>query len=249
MTIEFIFQPPPDLLRPSHIPPDAPITLTTHRNNIDAPLLSLIRKQISDKSKSKKDGNLPDWLRSLVFPDDRAAPDPRRPSPSYHKLDCSQKLAVLLRQKQFVEFPVIEIWEDGSFTGLVVDDRGMVSQDGDDDRERGQKRRKLNVRQGKAVIKDLLGDYRSDEEEPEEREVIQSILSNLDDYADSEIEQEESLKDDREVVDEDWDEEAEDDEEVMPGNDPALLLEKLKASGVLSSEIEDQDEVDWGDSD
>jgi hypothetical protein len=262
MTIQFIFNPPPDLLRPSHIPLDPPVTLTTHRNNIDTPLLSLIQKQISDKSKSKKDGDLPGWLRSLVFPDDpdtaesfilpscymRAPPDPRYASSSYHKLDCSQKLAMLLRQKEFVEFPVIEVWEAESFTGLVVDDRGLVSQDGGDGREKGLKRRKLNVVQGKAAIKGLLGDYGSDEDEPEEVEATPNMISNLEGYVDSDPEQEE-LEGEHGIPGEDTKEEDDNDDEEEVDDDPALLLEKLKAAGALPSEIDDEDEVDWGDSD
>jgi len=260
LTIQFIFHPPPHPLRPSHIPPDPPIVLMTHRNNIDTPLLSLIQKQISEKS--KKNGNFPGWLRSMTFPDDpdaaepfelpscnmRAPSNPTRQAPAYHKLDCSQKLVTLLRHKKIVEYPVIEVWEEGSFTGLLVDDRGLIAQNEDEDEERRPKRRKLDVRKGKAAITGLLGEYGSDGDEPEEAEATPNALSKLDGYADSDFERDND-KDGYGIHVEDATEWGEDDDDESPDENPASLLEKLKQAGVLVDEVDDEEKVDWGDSD
>lgn len=215
--------------------------MTTHRNDIDHRVLSILQKQVSDKPKNKRDAALPAWLTSLVIAEDEAfvspacymlAPtDPSRKAPAYHKLDPTRKLGAALRFKEFVEFPVIEVWEEGGFEGDVVTEDGSVEQRADD-AERSRKRRKLDVRQGKVAIKGLLGDYGSEEDE-EVLEVSPNGLEKLDGYADSDV--------DLEHIDE-WEEG--DDEDVR---DPATLLEQLKTAGALPAD--DGDEVDWGDSD
>lgn len=239
LTIQFVFHPPVDPLRPPHIPQDKPITVTTHRNDIDHRLLSILQKQVSDKPKNKRDARFPAWLTGLVVPEDEEAvvppacymlapTDPSRKTPAYHKLDTSRKLGTALRFKEFVEFPVIEVWEEGGFSGDVVAEDGSVEHRPDDG-ERSRKRRKLDVRQGKVAIKGLLGDYGS--EEDESVQVGPNGLEKLDGYEDSDNDQEHA---------EEWEDDGE------PFQDPAALLEQIKSTGALPAE--DDDEVDWGDS-
>lgn len=192
----------------------------------------------------------------------------------YYKLDPTRSLEKVLRHKQFVEFPTIEIWDDGAFAGTVVDDRGAVMLDSED--ERKPKRRKLNVTEGKKAISGLLGGYGSGSENGEDEKAEErNVMGMLAGYAGSDDEQgngeegqEESMPAKHEeppispLLDEDtWgDEDAEgdtDDEyvEESPEN-VAAMLEKLRQAGALRDPGEDgrialgddEEQVDWGDS-
>lgn len=191
----------------------------------------------------------------------------------YYKLDPTESLEKVLRHKQFVEFPTIEIWEDGSFTGTVVDDRGAVMLDSED--ERKPKRRKLNVKEGKKAINGLLGGYGSgsddDEEERAEEKNVMGMLAGYagsDDDNDGEGQEEgpsKTIKHEEPPIsplDEDgWgDEDAEgdtDDEYVEESaENVAAMLEKLRQAGALRDPSgdgrialgDDEEQVDWGDS-
>jgi len=165
--------------------------------------------------------------------------DPRmglRSHSAFYKLDPAQKLSVLLRNTPFVEFPTIEVWEEGdtAFVGTIVDAQGSVMKYADDG-ERRAKRRKLDVGAGKKAIHGLLGDYGSDDEDSGEGEGEGGVMSMLGEYAGS-----------------DEDEEAEDlgeDEEADIDLGPAALLELVRQAQVLDAQAGDEDLVDWGDSD
>jgi len=163
--------------------------------------------------------------------------DPRsglRSHSVFYKLDPTQKLSVLLRNKQFVEFPTIEVWEEGDvgFVGTIVNSEGGVMKYGDDD-ERQTKRRKLDVGAGKKAIHGLLGDYGSDDEDVGEKE---DVIAMLGEYAGSD---EDNESDD-----------LDDDDEADPVNlDPAALLELVQQAQAHDAGTGAEDLVDWGDSD
>jgi hypothetical protein len=155
-----------------------------------------MRTHVTANTKPQKHIPAPDWVRSLVCqdPDDPesfSAPDctmitpvdPRsslmlREKTGCYKLDPSQKLSVILRNKSFVEFPTIEIWEE--FRGTIVDAQGDIIHYAEE--ESPLKRRKLNPKAGRKAIRGLVGGYGSgDEGKTEERDV----LSMLGGYAES----------------------------------------------------------------
>jgi len=152
---------------------------------------------------------------------------------AFYKLDPAHKLSVLLRDKPFVEFPTIEVWEEGdpAFVGTIVDAEGGVIKYADDG-ERMAKRRKLDVGVGKKAIEGLLGDYGSDEEED-------GVMAMLGEYAGSEEDT------DREEEGED----NEDDEEADVNLDPTALLELVRQAQALDADAGDEELVDWGDED
>jgi len=152
---------------------------------------------------------------------------------AFYKLDPAHKLSVLLQDKPFVEFPTIEVWEEGdpAFVGTIVDTGGGVMKYADDG-ERMVKRRKLDVGAGKKAIKGLLGDYGSDEEED-------GVMAMLGEYAGS----------DEDVDREDGGEDVEEDEEADVNLDPAALLELVRQAQALDADAGHEDLVDWGDSD
>ena len=177
---------------------------------------------------------------------------------AYYKLDYSTPLIEALRHKNFVEFPTIEVWEDGSFDGIIVDDRGaVVHRDSDLDDEldggRKRKRRKMGPKESKKALGGLLGGYGSASEgsDTEEGQEEQSVFNLLSGYAGSgdegdEVPDDEARKAfesqfDFELGDEDADgetDEGEDDEEDqdIAENDPealAKLLEQLREAGAL----------------
>ncbi|RPD67279.1 hypothetical protein L226DRAFT_499328 [Lentinus tigrinus ALCF2SS1-7] len=213
LTIEFKFHPPRNLLAPTE-PPDPPFTLLAHRVTLETPLLSAIQAHVTERSKSKKDKTLPEWVQTLALPD-KDVPDSFTPplcvmstpldplaalnsNPhvfqpgrlirnGYYKLDSSQPLGEVLKHKHFVEFPSIEIWEEDAFQGTIVDDQGTVVHDTSDE-QRPPKRRKLNVKQAKKAMSGLLGGYGSDEDESPTEE--RNVLGLLGEYAASEDEEE-----------------------------------------------------------
>lgn len=281
LTIEFQFHPRPDPLAPSSTPASPPFKLITHRNSIDKPLLTILREQLTERNKSKKDPP-PAWINSLIFPDlddpDAFSPpicvmrtsfDPLasvRPrssglqpgsmiSSAYHKLETNQPLMSALKHKNFVEFPTIEVWAEGTFRGTLINDTGSLLHDGDNSSP-ARKRRKLNAAQSKRAMNGLLGGYGSEEETGEEDAEEKNVLKVLDGYpgSDNENASEEAGEDDQfddglgdEDAEGETDEEYEDDAQRV-----ASLLETLRQSGALRADVlvlenDEDDQVDWGD--
>ncbi|KAH8105940.1 hypothetical protein BXZ70DRAFT_886772 [Cristinia sonorae] len=182
----------------------------------------------------------------------------------HYKLDFNQTLQTALAHKHFVEFPTLEIWEKDAFTGTLVDDGGAVMLDDDFD-ERRPKRRKLGAREGKKAISGLLGDYGSDEDEDEggaEAQEEKNVFDLLAGYAGSDEDdpappEPNDLEDDG-LTDDDAEGETDDElgEDVNP-EELAKMLESLREAGALrdtsgdgniTARIEDEEQVDWGDS-
>ncbi|KAI0677146.1 hypothetical protein C8Q78DRAFT_1065765 [Trametes maxima] len=285
LTVEFKFHPPRNLLAPSQ-PPEPPFSLLTHRNTLEMPLLSAMQAHVSERSRSKKDKAPPAWVQTLALPDPDvpdtfAAPlcvmntplDPlaalntlsSMPHPGrllragYYKLDPSKPIGMVLRHKHVVEFPTIEVWEEDTFQGTIVDDRGSVVHDEHD--EPRPKRRKLNPKQAKKAMSGLLGGYGSEEDGEADEE--RNVMSLLGGYAGSDDDGgNDGVHAGGNAVGEDWgeedaegetDEEYEGDPEVL-----AAMLEKLREAGALRDPGVDcalagyggldEEQVDWGDS-
>jgi len=240
-------------------------------------------KQVSKRGKSKANPknstDTLEWLKQLVFPDPPdqlesfapplclirstklSTPPLQRTSlkrfepRSYHSLDPFQKLSQSLRQKEFTEFPLIEVWEkdvfiDSGFT--ETDQDGVWHEKGAEDvDERPRKRRKVEVmgrKRGEAVVKGLLGGYGSSEDEGEGSgdQGSPKALDGLGQYEESEDEGEREL----EVPNPDTmdgSESSGSDDEVA---DPAVLIEQLKSAGfAFDSTALDDEELDWGEHD
>ncbi|THH27280.1 hypothetical protein EUX98_g6899 [Antrodiella citrinella] len=187
----------------------------------------------------------------------------------YYKLDFNDTLHVALKYKQFVEYPTIEVWEKDAFTGTLVDDGGTVVHDDSDDNRR-PKRRKLGVKEGKKAITGLLGGYGSDEDSDGGKDELEekNVLNLLAGYVGSDEEEEgrdtvpkpvPQYWDDDELGDDDAEGETDDElgEEVNP-EELAGMLDKLRQAGALrdtsgdghlAGTMDDEDQVDWGDSD
>ncbi|TDL29423.1 hypothetical protein BD410DRAFT_892718 [Rickenella mellea] len=253
MTVEFIFKPPLDPL--SRVNRQRLVALT-HRNNMDMSLRQLVQGHVKERTKSKKDSELSEWLPSLVCLDDSEATPPLCvmklgttanapalvPHPSkrlaYHKLNWDKKLMSCLRHTQFVEFPTIEVMEEIAFDGVLVNKEGAVERD--TAKERMPKRRRVDVVAGKRVITGLLGDYGSDDEAEEKGEEEPSALATLEHYSGSE--------DDAEERDMDAELQLEGDDPGR-GTDLSLILNALHKDGTLQWDKDgDEEEVDWGDS-
>ena len=243
--------------------------------------LKQVAKQGKSKAKPKDstNGETPfEWLKELVFPD---PPDQleffapplclvrstkpfassqhtsfkRLKSRSYHSLDPFQKLSQGLRQKEFIEFPLIEVWEKDAFIdcGFAETDQhdGRYEKGVEETDERPSKRRKVEVmgkKQGEAVVKGLLGGYGSSEDEEEESgdQGSPKALDRLGQYEGSDDQGEGEL----EVPNPDAMDGSEgsgSDDEVV---DPAVLIQQLKSAGfAFNSAGLDDEEVDWGDDD
>ena len=241
LTIEFKFHKPLNPLTPPSQTHEPPFTLLTHKNNIKLSLLTLLRSHMNTdgRDRSRKESLYPEWTKSLINPDSdddsETFTNPQcvmqalvlhqlRGSHAYYSFDPSQSLTNLLRHTYFVEFPTIEIWED--FKGTIVDTQGVVKQPED---ERQPKRKKMNPKAGRLAINDLLGDYGSEDDKPEEE--APNVLAALDNYA-------ESGEDDVDMGS---------DDEGEAELDPTILLELVRqARGDEPWAVED-DMVDWGD--
>ncbi|KAL0070970.1 Box C/D snoRNA accumulation [Marasmius tenuissimus] len=230
LTIEFIFHPP------NITPPLPPTTLVTHRNNISMPLLKLVESHIQ-KSTSKQP--LPDWIHDLLPPPDSDDPDPPTPplflirvSPPtttthtqskrfYRPLPPNDPLLTSLRDIPFVEFPTIEVVDSDSSSTFD----GIILQSDSqstDYQNRSPKRRKITV--DKAAMSGLLGGYGSSGSDGEDdRGKEKSALEGLGGYDSEEEEEDVSLN-------------------------PAALEELVKLARAAGGD-EEEDEVDWDDSD
>jgi hypothetical protein len=260
MTIEFKFHPPQDRLAPPTQQPDPPFVVVTHKNSINAPLLSLVQRA----TESKKDQ--PEWVKYLVspHPDDpesfrppdcvmAARVDPRiviAPNAgkrsAYYRFDPSKNLAVLLRYTHFVEFPTIEVWEE--FTGTVVSAEGTVTQQ--PEVERQPKRRKIVTKAGRKAMTALIGEYGSEEEEEEGESRPTGGLSLLGDYAASDEDHDHDQKE--EVLEDTVGELGSEGEEDEVEIDPSVLLELMRqvhGKERWEQNSGDDDEVDWGEED
>ena len=246
LTIEFKFHAPQNPAAPSSQPREPPYTILTHKNRFETPLLTLLQSKVTERcNDSQMDQPVPPWMKSLVYPDPddpdsfispqclmAAQIDPRsglRSHSAFYKLDSAQKLFVLLRDKPFVEFPAIEVWEeaDVAFVGTIVDASGGVMKYADDG-ERRAKRRKLDVGAGKKAIEGLLGDYGSDEEG--------GVMAMLGEYVGSDD-------------DGAHENESEEDDEGEEADVNLALLELVRQAQALDADAGGEDIVDWGDSD
>ena len=195
LTVEYIIHPP---TAQDAAPNDAqkPLTLLTHRNNFDLSLRNLFQSQISQRTKGKTRADLPTWIQALALPHPdipdaftpplffiRAPLDllsKRSEKFGFIKLDGEQKLSALLRNKQIVEFPTIEVWEEGSFRGVLLDGTGTFRSQG---AQRPAKRRRLDVTKGRVAIAGLLGGYGS-----ENGDEADTALTRLGEYEGSDAE-------------------------------------------------------------
>ncbi|KAH7868801.1 uncharacterized protein C8R40DRAFT_806589 [Lentinula edodes] len=191
-----------------------------------------------------------------------------RPKTAYHRVSPTEPLLTALRNTHFVEYPTLDLWSQGEFSGVVADqhaesqlretsgfsqqlvyERGdIVSEDEPGENpERRAKRRKIELKAGKKAISGLLGGYGSDDDSGQEEEEraekddgrAQNGLTLLGAYADS---------DEETKVEMDSDEEDEDVAEVSP----EVLLELMKKAQSGNSwmdDSKDDDRVDWGDGD
>lgn len=252
---------------------DQPL-LTILQTHVGDRFKQVVKQQGKSKvnsNNSAKTGAAFEWLQELVFPDPpdqlesfapplcllQSTTPPSRSVPrqslehfksrSYHSIDPFQKLSQSLRQKQFIEFPLIEIWGEDAFTdsGFTETDQhsGLYEKVIEEADERPRKRRKVEVmrkKQGEAVVKGLLGGYGSSEDEDENGDQDPpGALLGLGQYEESEGEGEVHNPD----TPDDSGGTSSDDEAISP----ALLVQQLKSAG-FSLAIDD-DEVDWGDDD
>ncbi|KAF8272525.1 hypothetical protein EI94DRAFT_1566131 [Lactarius quietus] len=197
LTVEYNIHPSPSLdANPNEN--NAPYILLTHRNNFNLPLRDLFQSRVSERTKGKGRAELPTWVKTLALPHPDV-PDTFTPpqffirSPldllsaqrerfGFIKLRGEQKLSSLLRNKQFIEFPTIEVWEEGTFHGVLLDESGTL---GLQREQRPAKKRKLNATQGRATIAGLLGDYGS-----EDSDEADTALAKLGEYEESSAENE-----------------------------------------------------------
>lgn len=254
---------------------DQPL-LTILQTHVGDKLKQVAKQQGKSKpnsNSSAKTETTLEWLQELVFPDPpdqlesfapplcllqfTKPPSPSSPrtslkhfrSKSYHSLDPFQKLSRSLRQKEFIEFPLIEIWEKDTFadSGFAESDKhsGLYEKVAEAD-ERPRKRRKVEVmrkKRGEAVVKGLLGGYGSSQDEEENGDQDSpGALVGLGQYEESEGELEVPHPDTM------GDSEGSgSDDQVI---DPAALIQELKSAGfAFDPAAVDDEEVDWGDDD
>jgi hypothetical protein len=259
LTIEFKFYKPKNPLEPSSQPVPPPLTLLTHRNDVNNSLISLLRSHIPRGGKSKKETAHPEWVKQLVHPDPddpdsfanpqcvmAAQLDPissagYRVKKAHYSFDASKPLANLLVNTHFVEFPTIEVWNE--FLGVVIDAQGVMQHQ----EIKPLKRRKLNPKAGKQAMVGLLGGYGSESEEEEPRNVLEA----LGDYAGSDEDEGSQTATHAEDVDNVSVGGFSDDEGDIEV-DPAALLELMRSvrrEGPWTADIDDDEAVDWGDAD
>ena len=258
LTVEYIIHPSPSLdSNPIENTIQAPYTLLTHRNNFILSLCDLFQSRVSERTKGKGRAELPTWVKTLALPHpdipDTFTPPQffirapldllsgQRERYGFVRLNGEQKLSSLLRNKQFVEFPTIEVWEEGAFRGALLDQSGTLGLQ----REHSPaKRRKLNATQGRVAIAGLLGDYGS-----EDSEEADTALAKLGEYEGSGAEDEQSAPSEEGHTDALSEDDDDDDEGGLEAVvDPAILLAMVQEARERYEDVE-YDKVDWGDTD
>jgi hypothetical protein len=224
LTIEFIFHPP----RLSSTQPD-PYQILTHRNTLITPLLTILKKHISER-RTRKDAT-PEWIDSMLTNTAQSvfliAQYPAQPPLRiYHALDPSRSLDILLRHKSFLEWPTIEVWREGEFDGTIVQDVSAAP--------------KVNP----VSVMDLVGDYGS-EDEVEEGIVDEKVVEELEEEEEAAfkmIGDYESDEEDEEVAGED-DEDDEDEEPsiILRDHEPDPPADEMAD---WSTDSDDDDESD-----
>ncbi|KAF7776328.1 hypothetical protein Agabi119p4_4721 [Agaricus bisporus var. burnettii] len=136
---------------------------------------------------------------------------------AYYNLDPNQTLLESLRGTQFVEFPMIEVWQE--FSGIIVDKKTGNVRCMREDVEPRMKRRKLNAEEGRKAITGLVGDYGSDHEGDEGLSGKEGLVGYAESESD-EMEQDNTVDEEIEVEDSDEDNEV--------AVDPASLLELIQ---------------------
>ena len=212
---------------------------------------------MSERTKGKGRAELPTWVKTLALPHpdvpDTFTPPQffirapldllsgQRERVGFIKLNGEQKLSSLLRNKQFVEFPTIEVWEEGAFRGVLLDEFGTL---GLQREQRPVKKRKLNAVRGRAAIVGLLGDYGS-----EDSDEADTALTKLGEYEESGAENEQLTSEEghSDALSEDGDDDNEGGLEVTV--DPATLLAMVQAACGRDEEDIEYDKVDWEVSD
>ncbi|KAF5393766.1 hypothetical protein D9757_000265 [Collybiopsis confluens] len=176
-----------------------------------------------------------------------------RPKAAYHRVVPTEPLLTALRNTYFVEYPMLELWPQGEFSGVLADqhtearassglmEQQLVFEQGnhkpEDQVERRAKRRKVQLRDGKKTISGLLGGYGSGEESDNQdggKKDGQNGLAFLGGYAGSDDELGEDSDDDQGEVE----------------LSPEVLLELMKNAHGGTSWTDDSREderVDWGD--
>jgi len=167
------------------------ISLLSNKNDWTKTIRELVQSSLRTM---KRDGKLLDWLGLDAEPENDSSSssvlclmkrpkleddpsDPNFGKVTYYKLDFNAKLSSALQNKQFVEYPTIDLVDENDFEGLLVEEDGFII----DPSERRVKRRKLDTQTAKKTISGLVGGYGTDEEE-EERP---NQLSTLEGYVES----------------------------------------------------------------
>jgi hypothetical protein len=258
LTVEYNIHPSPAL---GTSPKDAqePYTLLTHRNNFDLSLHDLFQSQISQRTRKKSGADLPAWVKTLALPHPdipdafippeffiRAPSDPLSGQSrkfAFIKLDSERKLSTLLRNKHFVEFPTIEVREEGAFHGVLFDGVGAFEPQGG---PRPIKRRRLDPTKGRAAIAGLLGGYGS-----EDAEDVDTALTRLGEYEGSDAENEQPTTSEESDTETDGVMKGGGDDEEEPETmvDPETLLAMVREAQRRHGEDGEFEEIDWGESD
>ncbi|GJJ07309.1 hypothetical protein Clacol_001510 [Clathrus columnatus] len=180
MTLEVIVHPP--RLTTDDVPY---IKIISHKHSLSSQLHNVLVKVLREYTMKVNDAN--PWLTQVSERGERSdviflmaqLSDmlPMLNVKIYHKLDPYATLQNILTSKTFVEYPTIEIWRDGDFTGILKEESGEIS----DIKTRAHKRPRLEKRVGNNVITSLLEDYASQDDEEGDKQ--KAILETLGDYS------------------------------------------------------------------
>ncbi|KXN87930.1 hypothetical protein AN958_07940 [Leucoagaricus sp. SymC.cos] len=257
LTIQFRFHPPAEA-RSASSETVKPFTLLTHRNDISIPLLTLVQKHIQERMNKKSNtkpttNNQSSSSTSSLLSSRTSTLNSANTKPKvYYSLDPNEPLLQSLRGTQFIEFPLIEVWEE--LNGVIVDRRtgGVRHASRGQEEEPRRKRRKLNPEEGLKAINGLLGDYGSEDEEGEEEGQTGEKGVRLVGYVESDAEEEgqDNAVDEEVVLDEDEWSDADAEGEIDFDADPAIILELMqqaKREGKWIEEDDGDDSDDLGD--
>lgn len=154
---------------------DYPVRILSNKHSLLSTLYTVVRKSLKEHvRKTPGSGSL---LAHFVESDDldflMAQTSDTLPMnvKVYYRLDPNTTLQRALETKTFVEYPTLEVWRKGEFSGVLMDETGKTV----DVKAQVPKDNQSGTRVASKVITSLLQDYASEDEEEKQEDYLEML--------------------------------------------------------------------------
>lgn len=154
---------------------DYPVRILSNKHSLSSTVDSVVRKSL--KEHVKKTPNARSLLAQFVESDDldflmtQTSDTLPMNVKVYYRLDPNTTLQRALETKTFVEYPTLQVWRQGEFSGILRDETGETV----DVKARVPKDNQSETRVASKVITTLLQDYASEDEEDKQDDYLEML--------------------------------------------------------------------------